>query len=364
MLSTSHRSKPIRSKRVTLAQLAKYTGLATTTICDILNRNASDKYSEETRNQVLRAADDLGYVPVRTAQQLRSGRSGLIGLLLMRDFSSNLFFGRLTALLEAGIRKGGYRMQLAVSDGTPETRKALTRRFQADAIEGLIVGPAYASEELQQHQSAMRKLFPSIFFGLQFPCDSDQVVLDQKQGHLLAVQHLMQQGHRRIACVAMPTQRPAPCKPNFEHESFAALQTFGLADPDWFIWREDDGKFETRFDASSEFVRRWRASDPAGRPTAVICHNDQTAITLLCALQEAGLRVPQDLSVVGFDNLPESEYLVPRLTTVDYHLEQQVELILKLLFRRMSSLEAPKQLMVIEPSLIIRKSTQSISCGP
>lgn len=353
--------KPAGPRRVTLAELAKHIGLGATTVGDILNRNASDKYSEETRNQVFRAAEELGYVPVRIAQQLRSGRSGLIGLLLMRDFSSNLFFGRMTALLEAGIRQGGYRLQLAVSDGTPETRMELTRRFQADAIEGLIVGPAYASEELQQHQVALKKLFPSIFFGLQFPCESDQVVLDQKRGHQLAIQHLVDLGHRRIAGVAMPTKRPTPSVPNFEHDSFAVLQEFGLADPNWFVWRLDDGKFETRFDASAEFVRRWLASDPATRPTAVICHNDQTALTTLCALQEAGVRVPQDLSVMGFDNLPEGEYLSPRLTTVDYHLERQVELILKLLFRRMSSLEAPRQMMVVEPSLIVRKSTQALA---
>lgn len=350
-----------RSRRVTLAQLAEHTGLGRTTVSDILNRNASDKYSEETRNQVHRAVEDLGYMPVRAAQQLASGRSGLIGLLLMRDFGSNLFFARLAALFENSIRKSGYRMQLAVSDGSPETRMELTRQFQADAVEGVIVGPAFNAEELAQHQVALRKMFPSVFFGLQFTCDSDQVVMDQVAGRKLVIEHLVSLGHRRIAYLEAPADRETPNTPNLQNDTYRMLESHGVLSPEWIFWRADDGIFENRYVKSIEFVNRWKACDPAVRPTAVICHNDQTAITALCALAKAGIRVPQDISVIGYDNLPESAYLVPPLTTVELHIERQVELILEALFKRIRSPESPKCVHVVTPTLVVRESTRFIT---
>lgn len=335
------------------------TGLGRTTISDILNRNAGDKYSEKTRMRVHRAVKEVGYTPARAAQQLARGRSGQIGLMLTRDFA-NPYFARIADAVERELRHRGYRLQLALTDGNAETERSRILQMQSDRIEGLIVGPVYESLDLEQHHSLWHGTIPIVLFGGLVKTEFDQVTLDAMAGVELSYKYLISQGHRRIGALAIPPSRLNPDQPNLRNEYVVVAKKLGVYDAPWFEWQTDTGRFEDFKNAALRFARRWKQAEPAGRPTAVVCHNDQVAMTLLSAFSEEGIRCPADISIIGHDNLPEAGYLVPALTSSDNHAEQQMQQSVELLLERIKNPDAPPRVKTILPSLVVRATVRML----
>ncbi len=346
-------------RRVTLEQVASAAGLARTTVSDILNRNVGDKYSRATRDRVLKAVRTLGYTPSRAAQVMARGRSGLVGLLLTRDFS-NPFWARVANFVEQELRSRTYRMQLAVTEGNPEQERKLIQQLDGDQVEGLIIGPVYESIDLEEHHNVLRGRLPTVLFG--GFCDSqfDNVALDHEAGKGMAITYLQERGHRRVGYLCAPPSRLRPDQPNPAYPVYRMFEARGLLQPQWFTWQNDTGRFEDFYQTCGEFVKRWKQADPATRPTAVICHNDQVAMTAYRALHEAGLSVPGDLSMVGYDNLPETAYLPPPLTTVDNQVQQQMRALVQRLVERLDHPRQTVQQIMIRPTLVERASVRRI----
>jgi LacI family transcriptional regulator len=345
--------------RVTLEQVAKATGLGRTTISDILNRNAGSKYSVETRELVEKAVAELGYSPARAAQQLARGRSGMIGLMLMRDLS-NPFFARVADLVEREIRKRGYRLQMTITDGDHEHELERIRQMHSDAVEGLIVGPVYESLDMEQHRNVFRGGLPIVVFGGPFECEFDQVTLDHSGGWSMRVKHLAEQGHRRVGVLALPPSRLSPDHPNLRHEGLKMLSRAGILELEWVFWQADTGHFQDFYATATRFARAWKNAEPGKRPTAMVCHNDQVAMTAISALAGAGIRVPEDVSLIGYDNLPESAYFVPPLTTVDPNVVEQMGASVELLLDRIKNPNRERVVKVISAELVCRESIKRL----
>lgn len=344
------------SSRVTLEQVAAAVGLGRTTVSDILHRENGEKYASVTRARVAAAVADLGYVPVRAAQQMARGKSGAVGLLLTRDFS-NPYFARVADRVERELRGRGYRLQIAVTDGDADTELLRIRQFHADAIEGLIVGPVYEALDLEQHRQIFRGRLPTVLFGTRLGSEFDEVATDDEAGRRLAVNHLVGVGHRRIGLLCVPASRVAPSD-RTSAAMIRALASRATVLPEWVAWHADTGSFADYHAVAADFAARWKAAPAAERPTAVICHNDQSALATLAAFAEAGVAVPADVSVVGHDNLPESRYLVPPLTTVDNHVERQMRAAVDGLLWRIEHPDAPLRVTVIDPELVERGSAR------
>lgn len=358
--SMQHVTTKSRSRRVTLMEISQHTGLSRATVSDIINRDEGDRYSPETRERVFKAVESLGYMPVRAAQQLARGRSGVIGVLLTHDFN-NPFFARFASLLEKNIRSQGYRLQLVTQAGDIKSEMELIRQFRSDAVEGAIVGPVYQPLDLAHYRKALGQSLPCVLFGSLFDCEFDQVALNHKRARYLVVDHLRSMGHRRIGYIAMPLSRNAAGDFVYEHDCLEVLTEKGMARPEWIIWREDTGNFDEIQGACQEMLKRWQASPPDERPTALMCLNDQIAMVAIHVFSQAGIQIPRDVSLVGDDNLRESAFMVPPLTTIDFHIDQQAEQVLKFLRQRLETPQMARQTCIIEPSLVIRNSVLKLN---
>ena len=310
-------SKPASSRRVTLSMVADEVGLGVTTVSDILNRGAGDRYADDTRRRVESAVERLGYTPSRAAQSTRSGRSGVVGLLLTRDFS-NPFWARFADTTEKALRRRGYFAQLGVCDGDPETETRHMQRLLGDRAEGLIIGPIYEEKDLRSHGRLVGGLIPTVVFGSDGVTKLDTVDVDVEANGELIAGHLAARGHRRVALLGDPAEDPLAYERSVFHAIEAALAAAGRpVDRSWIFPQRDRGRSEDAYATAAAFAHRFKQTVPEAKPTAVVCHNDQFAAAALCAFDAAGLRVPEELSVIGHDNLPESRFTIPPLTTLD-----------------------------------------------
>ncbi len=347
-----HQINPVATtrRRVTLKHVAEASGLGITTVSDVLNGPEAGRarYSRETREKVERVVRELGYTVDRAAQALRRGRSGVVGLLLTRHLH-DAFFGLVVDRVEQLLRDRGFDLQLAIGQG-----KGVEQRMQQirrERVEGLIFGPAYDAEDL-----ACLGEFdgPVVVFGS--PCADgryDEVTIDHFAARRLAAEHLLARGHRRVAFLEL--HRPKVAGVPVEADR---LRAAGLTGEQW--WLADHGTQDPAVlhAAATAFARRWRAAAPSDRPTALMCHDDHTAAVALSALWEQGVRVPDDLSVVGLNDMPAARYMVPPLTTVDLHVERQMAAAVDRLAERIADPFLSPTAVRIDPELVVRRSVR------
>jgi LacI family transcriptional regulator len=352
------------SRRVTLLDVARHAQVSRTTVSDVLNRgDAAGLYADATRQKVMEAVAALGYTPHAGAQQLARGRSNLIGLILLRDFA-NPYFARLADAVDQEVRARGMRLQLAVRSSQEHealdnhaAEAQLISQMQTDAVEGVIIGPVYEDTDLKLHPALMSGRLPTILFGGETDAALDSVGEDSDTAWQLAINHLADLGHRRIGFLCAPPSRTDPTQTDHYHALRHLTNRGVFAGPQWVAWHPDDGNLDGYAEAADAFAEQWRAADSADRPTAVACLNDAVALVALGTFAERGIRVPHDLSVVGYDNLPESRHLVPRLTTVDNDVPGQIRVAVKRLLTRIKQPRLDPERVTVGPRLIERRST-------
>lgn len=328
-------------KAATINDVAQKAGVSYQTVSRVINNHPSVR--EETRKRVMEVIRSLKYQPSSVARSLVTKRSNLIGVVSF----GTLHFGpaQMLSNIEQAARTRGYHLSIssiaALTRGELEQAVNTLRRQRVDGI--LIIEPLLGAEtDFLKEQSAVIPIVlvdanPSA--GL--PCSS----IDQHSGGRLGAEHLLRLGHRRIALICGPQQwndarlrqqgwlsalREAQIKP--------VAQAFG----DW--------------SAASGYAaaRALLAQKPF---SGLLVANDQMALGAYRALREAGLKVPREVSVVGFDNLPESEYFDPPLSTIEQDFPSLGQTSLTQL---LSLIEAPKttaSMQVIPPKLVVRAST-------
>ncbi len=342
--------------RISIKAVAEATGLGKTTISDIMNRGAGDKYSEGTRLRVEKAVRDLGYTPSRAAQHLKRGRSGQIGLLLTRSFSNPLWT-RLADSVQRAVAEKNYRLQMAVTDGDPDRELDWIRSFCAEGVEGLIVAPIYEQKDVDAHRNLLVGRLPVVLIGAGELGHYDLVSNDREVVGQRVLEHLIGLGHERVAFLSVPDAVVEASSGTRFAGARDLLRQRGFYRPELVYAARDSGCMSDAIRESERFVERWRGMAETDRPTAVVCHRDQVAIALLGVAHRVGIRVPGDLSVVGCDNLDESACLVPPLTTIDTHYEKQVEVAIELLLKRIKEPGATHEHHVVASELIVRAST-------
>ncbi len=343
--------RPTAKRRVTLKTVAEAAGLGITTVSDILNGQEAGRvrYSQKTRDKVERVVQELGYSVDRAAQQLRRGKSGVIGLLLTRHMHDT-FFARVIDLAEEKLRDHGFQLQLAIGQGHGVEDRI--SQIRSARVEGLLFGPAYDPEDTAVLKDLQN---PTVVFGAACGSQYDEVVIDHHTARRLAAGHLREHGHRVIGFLELHQPKWSSIDSDAE-----LLKAEGFARNHW--WMEDSKTQDpqTVYLAAVAFARRWLAADSADRPTAVICHDDHTATVALSAFFESGISVPEQLSVIGCNNIPTTRYLIPPLTTVDLHVEQQMQMAVDRLVHRINHPEAAPLVQWIKPNLVVRKSVVAV----
>lgn len=292
-----------RKKLPTIREIAREAGVSTATVSRVANQ--PEQVSRATREQVLAVIKRHHYVLDGIAVGLASRRSRLLGVII--PTITNSIYAASTHAVQKAAQEAGYTVLLAVSDFSPEQEAVQIHKLIERRVEGLILTGAERSRDARE--KLKRNQVPYvIIWKLAHGAGVPTVSFDNHRAAALAVEHLIGLGHRRIALICGRTDvndRARGRREGFE----ATLRAHGLpVDPD--LIHERDFEFEDGRAAMHTLLRSKRP------PTAVFCANDILAIGALYECREAGIDVPRDISIVGFDDLPIAQYTTPQLTTV------------------------------------------------
>ena len=326
-----------------LMDVAKVAGVSHQTVSRVIN--GSPLVAEPTRQRVVEAIALLGYRRNQAARALVTQKSGVIGVV-----AAGLgYFGPSSTIigLESAARAEGYSLLLAsLPEQTPEATQEAVDHLIGEAVEALVViAPHETGLDFGQKSGLA---MPVVVLNSEPHADLLSAGVDHVAGARMATQHLLDLGHRRIAHVSGPLDwYQARCRVQGWAD---ALQAAGAeaADPlvgDWTA-------------ASGYEQGRRLAADPD--VTAVFVANDQMSVGVIRAMVEGGRRVPEDVSIVGFDDIPEAPFLLPPLTTVNQNFlalgRGAVDLLLAVLRE-----EAGSRSLLIPPELVVRSSTARVA---
>jgi LacI family transcriptional regulator len=338
---------------VTLRSLAEQLGVHPSTVSRVLNEDPSIRISEATRAQILSLAAESGYRPNRLARALRMQRTNLVGFVI--PDISNPLFASLFRAAEAAASAQGQHVILCDTDDNAGTLERELRALSEGHVDGVIIAAAQVEEPALDLLRARSLPFVQLLRYRNAPSDS-WVAPDDAGGARLAVAHLAALGHRRFALVGGSgrVSRGANRRRGFVE----AVTAVGGSYEEWF---PPAGGLDEL--AGEEFAAHLLAQPGKLRPTAVVAANDLTAIGIIAAVRRAGLRVPDDLSVVGSDDIGTSRYLDPPLTSVQLPLAELGRRAVDLLgvaMQRQSLIDSGPTQILLPVQLAVRGSTGSV----
>lgn len=357
MRMTKHPSKlsSVKSNgHPTMVDIARKLGVAPMTVSRVINE--SGYVSAETRTKVLKAVEELNYRPNVLARNLKRQRTQVVGILLpdiANPFSAELVRGVQDVLLARS-----YSSFIGTTERSTQREQAELHALLEMRADGIIV----ATRETKKGNDYLLRLtenrLPLVVVGrtLNHP-HVDHVTADHWRGAYEAVEHLIALGHRRIGFVGVQPINGAGLRRyqgyldalrdhQLKIDEKLIVGPAGQAGPGYST--QDDGY------AGMKQLLQLRT-----RPTAVFARNDFTAIGAMCAIRDAGLKMPQDVAIVGFDNVPLAAYTAPPLTTVDQPTAEQGRRAASLLLDRIEGDKTRERREVcLECHLVIRESTQ------
>ncbi|WP_028667118.1 LacI family DNA-binding transcriptional regulator [Runella zeae] len=336
-----------RHHQVTIMDIAHQLGISKSTVSRAL-RGHSDIH-EGTRKMILDLAQQLEYQPNPLANALLKSRTNIVGILVP-EFR-HYFFPTMIMGAQEVLSKAGYNVMICQSDESYETEMANVKALMSSRVDGLLVSVTAQTNNFDHFRAVLRKEVPMVFFNRVCPeLETPQVIVDDYEGAFQAVEHLIKQGYRRIAHLAGPNSLlVSRLRLNGYRD---ALQKHGLPlDPDLII----------HYDLSEEKARiyaNYLLSLPQP-PDAIFAINDPTAIEIMLVAKSRGVKIPQELGIVGFSNDPVSAIIEPSLTTIEQPVWEMGRQAAKLLLEQM---EHPHNVIHTLPTrLIIRNSSVNLS---
>lgn len=327
---------------ITIHDVAAVAGVSIATVSRVLNDNGHP-VSDGTRLRVLAAVEELGYWPNQAARSLRTDRSATVAVIA--DDIASPFTPIIIRGIQDYMRKAGYLCVAVNADWDPEMELSAIHDLVSRAIDGVVFAETW-------HQAANELLDiankPYVFVHRQFAAAHQySVTPDEIYGARLAVGHLVRLGHRRIGYVSGPEHYYA------SQDRFAGyrieLEDAGVAvDPS--LVAVGDWEMESGYAAMQSLLRQ------TPRPTAVFAGNDTMAVGAIYAIQDAGLRVPEDVAVVGYDDIEISAIFRPALTTVTLPCYEMGAASAQMLLDLLEDRAAGSEEVKIKGNLIVRAS--------
>lgn len=329
----------------TIKDIAVHAEVSVTTVSHVVN--GTRFVSVDARQRVNTAIEALRYVPSALARSLKSNRTHTVGMMIPN--CSNPFFAELIRGIEDTCFASNFNVILCNSDDNPDKQRKYVRVLSEKQVDGLIVFSSGGDTDLSE---ALRETdMPQILLDREVEhVSADLVEVDHEAGAWMATRHLIDLGHRRLACITGPLDL-APARQRLQGYR-RALSEAGLAsNPTW----EVDGGFTS--EAGHAAMQQLLAHSQT--PSAVFACNDLMAIGAICAATGQGLRVPHDLSVVGFDDIALSAHSSPPLTTIAQPKYQLGVIAATFLLSRISKPDQPLRREVLPAKLCIRQSTMA-----
>jgi len=340
--------KGISGMAITIKDVAKQAGVAHSTVSRALH--GSPLISEETTEHIRQIAVEMGYFPSAAARSLKTNRSHALGVIV--SAIDDPFFSEILQGIEEIAQGHGYSMLIAASQRDPEREQAIVQDMRERHVDGLIICSASFSAE--QRRKLLEYGIPIVMVNNQATEEYRYSIYhDDVDGSRKVTRYLIKLGHQRIAYLgnSLSGRTTLDRLTGYRQEIDAA----GLAVSAEYIYEVHGGRPEDGLAAIGHFLAL------PERPTAIFCFNDMLAIGVLNGLHKAGIHVPEDISVVGFDNIVFSAYTNPPLTTLDqpkrYIGAEAARLILSLL-DPLAGKETPEQeVQKLKGNLLVRQST-------
>lgn len=327
----------------TIADVAKRAGVAPSTVSRVLND--SGYASEETRQRVLAAVKELNYAPNVHAERLRTGTSKTIAFVAT-DFT-NPFWAEVAKGVEDVVWQNGYDLILHNTSGDPERELASIRGFRRRQVDGAIFPwlrtgwPELKALDEEGVSIVVLGRAPEKY-------GFDVFTIDNVKGGYLATEHLLQLGHRRIAFISTDFTRERECGYRM------AMEKYGVTPDETLVFRE----YAVQEFERGEIVVR-QLLDQGELPTAIFAYNDVTAIGTWMELERQGLMVPDDISLVGFDDILMASLIRDGLTTVALPHYEYGRTVAEFLLNRIAEGKCSSgQCVTMQPQLVIRGSTR------
>jgi LacI family transcriptional regulator len=340
--------QPLLRKAATLRDVAEAAGVHASTASRALNESTRPMVNAETVRKVLAVADDLGYRPNSLARGLKMSQTFTVGVLI--PDLTNPLFPPLVRGLEDGMSEPGYTVVAANTDGDDEKERAIVSSMLTRRIDGLVVATARREHPLM-HELADTGIPLVLVVRTVEDLPISSVVTDDHEGTGLAVRHLLSIGHERIAHVAGPLTVSAGLD---RYQSFQSWMRHEgrpvdadlIAFADWF--QEDAGAvaFRTLLDRGTDF-------------TAVVAGNDLIALGCYDVVAERGLRIPDDISVVGYNDILFADKFNPPLTTIRVPSYEMGVRAAGLLLEHIREPGREPETLQVDPTLVVRRSASA-----
>ncbi len=332
----------------TISDVARRAQVTTATVSNVITQRVP--VSEKTRARVLKAIEELGYRPNLVARGLAQGKT--LTLALVVPTISNPFYAEVVEEVERVADQHDYEVLLSMTHNDPEEGKRHLERMASRWVDGFIVmGMAGDIEDVLALKNAGKEVVLSIWNQDPRTQNLPIVDIDFRLAGELATQHLLGYGHRRIAAIL---EEPVQLTRRQGYQS--ALAEAGLSLPPEYV-RQGDSSFESGYQGALALL------DLPEPPTAIFTGNDWMAFGALEAIASRGLAVPQDISVVGVDDIVLAARSNPRLTTISTPKREMARAATELLLRYIHHIDIPEKPLkiLVSPHLVVRASTTKVS---
>lgn len=337
-----------------MREIAKRADVSIGTVSHVINGSA--KVREKLRQRVLEAIRSLNYHPSQLGRGLRRNQTSMLGMII--PDVTNPFFPAVVRGVEDVAYRRSYRIVLCNTDNDPTKEVSYLSELQSYRTAGLLLIPAAESHIATPLKRLAAAGPPVVCIDRQLPgWQGDVVLVANEEGAYNATRHLLRMGHRHLGVITGPL-----------HLTNAAdrLKGFRAAVKEAKISVEPEYIQEGRFDRHSGYEAAMRVLRMLPRPTAIFACNDMMALGTMQAVRESNLRCPEDVSIIGFDNLEFTEFTAPALTSVHQPGYQLGATAARLLLERIDGLAGEPRKVVLQTELKIRTSVASPqdSSGP
>lgn len=331
--------------RITIKDVAEKVGVNPSTVSRVLNGDSNLSIREETRKRILEAIKEMGYTPNPIARSLRKKTSDAIGMLI--PDITNPFFPEVIKGAETAASEKGLSVILCNTDENSDKERNLVRFLIDRRVDGMLLFSSRLEDETVSEVEKSGIPFVLVNRGSRSNSGA-YVVVDNTLGARLAMQHLIGLGHQKIAHIAgfLYTETGLERLEGYRKSLNAAGLPF---DSEYMV--------EAGFTEQQGYIAMRKLLSLTNPPTAVFAANDLMAMGAMTAIIEKGLRVPEDISLVGFDDIWVANRITPALTTVKIPLIEMGLLAMKIISDKIAQKEIQDERIILIPELIIRSST-------
>ena len=330
----------------TMKDIARLAQVSTSTVSHVIN--GSRFVSDEIRDKVMRIVVELNYTPSYIARSLKVKATKTIGLLVTA--TNNPFFSEVMAGVEQYCQKNQYNLIIATTGGDAKRLQQNLQTLIHKQVDGVLL---MCGDSRFQADMELTVPLPLVVMDWWFTeLNADKILENSERGGYLATKSMVDVGHQKIGIIT-GNLRKSVAKNRLQGYKKALSEANIVLNPDWIV--------ESHFDFEGGIVGAQKLLALSDRPTAIFCCSDTIAIGAYQAIQNQGLRIPQDISIMGYDDIELARYLFPSLSTISQPKAELGKLAVETLLQRIQEPNENYRTLVLEPTCILRESISSPS---